>query len=335
MRRPNSSFGTTGTGDRTAATHRGRFALVLAVAAILFAGCRQRIARQDASTNDDITDGQVELQHGGRTRSYIVRVPSSIAQQRAAAPLVLVLHGGGGNGSNAESMTGFTSTANHEGFIVAYPNGTARGRLQLLTWNAGHCCGYAMEERVDDVGFLRAVIDDIARRTVVDLRRVYVTGMSNGAMMSHRAGREMSDRIAAIAPVVGGVFSDEALQGRGVSALMINGMLDKSVPFVGGSPGGRFSQSWDGTPVKPAIDQAIFWARANGCNVAAKTVDHGRYVHHTHDCPSATAVERYAVKDNGHAWPGGQRGTRLGDAPSTALDATAVIWEFFKAHPKR
>ena len=88
-------------------------------------------------------------------------------------------------------MTGFTPKASAEGFIVVYPDGTSR-RAPLLTWNAGHCCGYAMEQRVDDVAFISALIEDLAARFPIDRKRIYVTGMSNGAMMAHRLGSELS-----------------------------------------------------------------------------------------------------------------------------------------------
>ena len=278
--------------------------------------------------------GRQVIEHGGRERSYVLRVPTVATVGRTRVPLVLVLHGGGGNGANAESMTGFTAKARSEGFIVAYPEGTARGRIPLLTWNAGHCCGYAMNEEVDDVGFLGALIDTLSSRYPVDPRRVYVTGMSNGAMMSHRVGRELPDRIAAIAPVVGALFGDEASRGPGVSAVMINGVLDNSVPYNGGMPGGRFTGSWDGTPVRPAVYQATFWANANACDPEPTVVEAEMYIHLRHQCPAPVAVELYAVKDNGHAWPGGQRGSAVGDAPSNALNATDVIWAFFASHPK-
>jgi len=245
----------------------------------------------------------------------------------------VVLHGGGGNALNAEAMTGFTDKANAEGFIVVYPDGTSR-RGQLFTWNAGHCCGYAMEQRVNDVAFIGALIDVLASRFPIDARRVYVTGMSNGAMMSHRVGIELSEKVAAIAPVVGAVFGDEARPRSRVSALMINGLLDKAVPYNGGAPGGRFSQAWDGTPAKPALEQARFWAAANGCGLTPHTEDRGAYVKTEHTCPSPVGVAIYSVKDNGHAWPGGSKGTRLADTPSTSLNATDVIWAFFQSHPK-
>jgi polyhydroxybutyrate depolymerase len=244
-----------------------------------------------------------------------------------------VLHGGGGNGLNAEAMTGFTDKARAEGFIVVYPEGTSR-RGQLFTWNAGHCCGYAMEQRVNDVAFIGALIDTLLARYPIDPKRVYVTGMSNGAMMAHRLGIELSEKVAAIAPVVGGVFGDEARPRSRVAAIMINGVLDKAVPYNGGLTGGRSRQAWDGTPTKPALDQARFWAGANGCSLTPRTEDHGAYVKGEHACPPGVGVAIYSVKDNGHAWPGGSKGSRLGDTPSTSLNATDTIWAFFRSHQK-
>lgn len=285
-------------------------------------------------------DDRQTLQHNGLARTYILRAPDRVAQSNSRVPLVIVLHGGGGNAANAETMTGFTAKAESDGFIVVYPDGTARRRLPLLTWNAGHCCGHAMEQRVDDVGFIGALIDRLQSTHGIDPNRIYVTGMSNGAMMAHRLGIELSHRIAAIAPVVGAVFGDEIRPRAPVSAMMINGVLDESVPYNGGPDnggpaGGRAARAWDGTATKPAMEQAAFWAAANGCGATPKSADRGRYLLAQYDCPSPLGVAIYSVKDNGHAWPGGEKGSRRANAPSTAIDATDLIWEFFAVHPKR
>jgi polyhydroxybutyrate depolymerase len=274
------------------------------------------------------------LVHDGRQRSYTIRIPRRIEQGQTRVPLVLVLHGGGGNARNAERMTSFTRVAEREGFIVAYPEGTGRRKDTLLTWNAGHCCGYAMENRVDDVGFIDALLDELISRYPIDPSRVYVTGMSNGAMMSHRLGMELSARIAAIAPVVGTLFGDEQTPPNPVAAIMINGLLDKSVPPPGGVPKGRFAVSWDGAPARPTLEQATFWGRSNGCGADVRRDDGSRYTHWYYPCPGGNDVELYLVKDNGHAWPGGVKGSPLGDQPSSSLDATDVIWRFFEAHSK-
>src|SRR5688572_24879246 len=160
------------------------------------------------------------LVHDGLTRSYVVRAPKKLLKSDTPVPLVLVLHGGGGNAPNAEQMTGFTEKARREGFIVVYPEGYGRLKTALLTWNAGHCCGHAMENKVDDVGFIRSLIDEVSGRYPIDARRIYVTGMSNGGMMTHRLGIELSDRIAAIAPVAATVFGDEKKPSHPVAALM-------------------------------------------------------------------------------------------------------------------
>lgn len=301
--------------------------LVLLASLSLLLGCG---ARRFAEREPDAA--QQVIQQGGRERTYVVRAPSTLPRE-TSVPLVIVVHGGGGNARNAETMTGFTAKAEAERFIVVYPEGTSR-RAPLLTWNAGHCCGYALEQRVDDVAFIRALIEELAAKYRIDRKRVYVTGMSNGAMMAHRLGIELSDKIAAIAPVVGTVFGDEARPRARVSAIMINGMLDEFVPYHGGPPGGRFRDAWDGTPTRPAVDQARFWADANGCSATLRSEDRGAYTIGRHQCPASVAVEIYSVKDNGHAWPGGRSGTRRGDTPSTALNATDVIWDFFRAHPK-
>jgi polyhydroxybutyrate depolymerase len=278
--------------------------------------------------------GRQTLMRDGLERSYVVRVPSGLAQHDGRVPLVMVLHGGGGNADNAESMTGFTAKAEKEAFIVVYPEGTGRFRKRHLTWNAGHCCGIAMKRRADDVGFIGALLDKLLVDYPIDPKRIYATGMSNGGMMTHRLGIELSERFAAIAPVVATLFGDETTPPHPVSALMINGLLDKSVPPEGGPPGGHFPSAWDGTPAKPALEQAAFWAQADGCAGDPDRIGGGRYILTQYRCPAGLAVVIYLVKDNGHAWPGGQKGSRLGDEPGTALNATDLIWAFFKAHPK-
>jgi polyhydroxybutyrate depolymerase len=287
-------------------------------------------ARRDSTASDQ----RHTLIHNGITRSYVVRASPNLAQRNGRVPLVLVLHGGGGNAPNAEAMTGFTEKARKEGFVAVYPEGSGRFNGKLLTWNAGHCCGYAMDNRVDDVGFISTLIDQLIADYPIDPKRVYATGMSNGGMMTHRLGIELSNKLAAIAPVVATLFGDEPRPEHRVSAIMLNGMLDESVPDEGGRPGGRFPDAWDGTPAKPALEQAAFWAKANGCATVPNKQDRGAFILWRHSCPVDQAVELYLVKDNGHAWPGGQQGSRRGDKPSASLNGTDVIWEFFRGHAR-
>jgi polyhydroxybutyrate depolymerase len=308
-----------------------RTALSLSIAALLLLSARAQAAsaqrrQQSADVHTIVVAGQ--------PRTYLLRVPTAVAQHAQRVPLVIVLHGGGGNGAITERMTSFTTKSNAEGFIVVYPNGSGRLQTGLLTWNAGHCCGYAMEHHVDDVGFISALIDTLIGSYPVDPKRVFVTGMSNGGMMSHQLGVALPNKIAAIAPVVGALFGDERRPAESVSALMFNGMRDEHVPVKGGPPGGRFVGAWDGTPMRPALEQGAFWAAADGCRATPTSRDHGAYVVWQHDCPNGRAVELYLMKESGHAWPGGTAGSAMGDAPSVAVDATDVIWRFFRTHGK-
>lgn len=278
--------------------------------------------------------GRQQLTHQGMQRSYVVRLPPGVPTEGQRWPVVLVLHGGGGDAAIAERTTGFTAVGQREGFVVVYPEGTGRLAHHLLTWNAGHCCGQAMQRQVDDVGFIRAMIDKLAADYPVDAKRVYATGISNGGMMSHRLGIELPDKLAAIAPVVAALFGDEKKPAQGVSALMINGALDTSVPLAGGATGGRFAHAWDGAHPLPAIAQASFWATANGCAGPPEVTTQAAVQRTRYRCPVGRDVELMVLADHPHAWPGGERGSRLGATPSTTLNASDEIWDFFKRHGK-
>ncbi|SDH81665.1 alpha/beta hydrolase family esterase [Roseospirillum parvum] len=272
------------------------------------------------------------LTHDGLERRYLIDHPGPAAEG-TRWPLVMVLHGGGGNGENARRMSGFSAPRYARRAILVYPWGTSRfaGMDRLKTWNAGHCCGFAMKRKVDDVGFLAALIDHLVAHDHADPERVFVTGMSNGAMMAHRLGIELSGRIAGIAPVVGGLFGDESRPTHPVPALIITGALDKNVPAEGGLGQGRGADAWDGTPLKPATYQGDFWAAANRCRPTPRvsTLAGGKVTRRAYPCPAEAPVVHLIVGDNGHAWPGGRQGSRLGDAPSRALDATRAMWDFF------
>ena len=165
----------------------------------------------------------------GRSREYILHVPPSY-NGKVAAPLVIVLHGAVQGAANAQQMSGMSSLADQQNFIAVYPNGTGR----LVTWNAGNCCGYAQRENVDDIAFLRALVAKLQKNYSIDARRIYVAGISNGAMMSYRAACEMSDVVAAVAPVEG-AQNVPCKPSAPVSLIVFHGTADRLVPYNGGS----------------------------------------------------------------------------------------------------
>ena len=147
-----------------------------ALAALALAAVVLGIMALHAQIRADSGPGTAErtVHHGGRQRTYIVH---DFGRGTAPAPVVIVLHGGGGNAENAVRMTGFDRIAARDGIIAVYPDGTARvPGIRFLTWNAGHCCAAAMEAKVDDVGFIGAIIDALVSNGRADASRVYVTG---------------------------------------------------------------------------------------------------------------------------------------------------------------
>jgi len=310
------------------------------IALLALAACSAGAQHAPPPVNAQLSDET--MQHDGRARRYLVHDFSG----GKPAPVVIVLHGGGGHPENAVDMSQMDVIAAREHFIAVYPGGTGGspgGRL--LTWNAGHCCSYARENKVDDVGFIAKIIDTLVSTGRADPRRIYVTGMSNGAMMSHVLGRELPDRIAAIAPIVGAVFGDEQPPKGPVAAVIFVGQVDQTVPAAGGPLGGAARRGVAANLAKPAqdhdvapdIDQADYWAKANGCGTPVESFDRQDKLVGVRweTCTSGKPVHFYRVANNGHAWPGGKAGRAEADQPAPDFSASEVMWRFFMANPKK
>lgn len=256
-------------------------------------------------------------------------------RDKAPAPLVIALHGGGGNA--ATMVPRWQGLAKREGLIAVFPEGVGR-MAGMGTWNAGGCCGYAMTADSDDIGFIGALIDHLIATGMADPNRVYVTGMSNGGMMTHRIAIALSNRIAAAAIVSGAMFGDEAAPTEPVPVLIMHGMRDQVVGFDGGtSPMALVarSQSRPFLPVRAAVD---FWVKADGCtDSATRALDKDDEVTlETHSsCRGGSEVSFYRLKSATHMWPGAPNRMRmLETTPYQALDATEVIWSFFQRHAR-
>jgi polyhydroxybutyrate depolymerase len=281
----------------------------------------------------------ISLEFGGRSRSYIVHVPPQAAGGEPL-PVVLNFHGGGSNAAQDERYTGMDTVADRDGFIAVYPNGTGFFR-RMLTWNAGGCCAYAERNSIDDVGFTRAVIDDLSRRARIDSRRIYATGISNGGMMAYRLGAELSDRIAAIAPVEAVLVVSTSGPSRPVPLMAFNSVDDRYVPYGGGF--GRNGNRAHSLPF-PAVDAVIArWCGFDKCPAtpsvgatlkgAAGSADAGntatRYA--WGPCAQRTEVVLWKLSGSGHVWPGATANPRWLLGPGTGvIDANQQMWEFFR-----
>ncbi len=269
-----------------------------------------------------------------RDRAYIVHVPAKLPPRPA---LVLNFHGGGGNAPAQQKYSRMDELADREGFLVVYPEGTGPFEGRLQTWNAGGCCGSAVRDNVDDVGFVRRLLDDLARRQAYDPARVYATGLSNGAMMAYRLGAEMSDRIAAIAPVAGAITVEHFPTARSVPIMHIHSVDDPRAPIVGG-----FGPPFPMTNTRVmhlAVDAALGeWARANGCETAMEQRERKEWQGHTATLlayPKCRAeVLLWKLTGAGHVWPGGELDyfPKLLGPGTAVIDANQEVWRFFARH---
>ena len=171
------------------------------------------------------------LQVGGRERSYIVHVPPKYDPKKPT-PVVLAFHGAMTNAPIMALSSGLSTKADEAGFIVVFPNGTGKGN-PLLVWNSGGFNKQYAERLPDDVAFVRAILDELPKLVNVDPKRVYATGISNGGMMCYRLAAELSQRIAAIAPVAGTISVEKSRPQRPVPVMHFHGTEDRLVPFNG------------------------------------------------------------------------------------------------------
>ncbi len=276
-------------------------------------------------------DYQFELAVADRTRSYLVHVPRQAST--AALPVVISLHGGGGNARQHRQSSGMDAAAERDGYIVVYPNGSGVLRDRLLTWNAGNCCSYAQEHNIDDVSFISALIDDLAQRANIDTRRVYVAGHSNGGMLAHRLGAALPDKIAAIASVAG--THVPTLRGtRAMPVLHIHSIDDPRALYRGGL-GPPFPLTNNRVMHQPVDDMLTAWVRQDGCAATPEEKDFreaggqtARLLVYGH-CRDGAEVALWKLSGAGHGWPGGTAAYEKLLGPATrVIDANTEIWQF-------
>ena len=272
-------------------------------------------------------DFRFTLQYGGQERAYRVHVPARYDASHPA-PLLVAMHGGGGNMDIQadDRFYGEITTSEKEGAIVVFPNGTSRfASGKLATWNAGDCCAGAVRRGADDVGFIRAVVADMERRWSVDKRRVYATGMSNGGMMAYRLACEAADVFTAIASVAGTDNTRECKPSRPVPVLHIQAKDDPRVLFDGGQ--GKAIGATAHASVPATIAK---WVSLDRCEGAAQRVldKPGAWCELHSPCSGGAQVKLCITETGGHSWPGGAK-PRGGPAPSQAISANDMMWDFF------
>jgi polyhydroxybutyrate depolymerase len=261
-------------------------------------------------------------------RTHLIHVPPKYDPKKPT-PVVLAMHGATMIAKFMELGTGLSKTADDNGFIVVYPNGT--GFIQ--TWNAGLFPGDI--NKTDDIKYLGKVLDDVEAVCNVDKKRVYATGLSNGAMMCYRVASEMSERIACIAPVAGTMAIEKYEPKRPVPVMHFHGTKDLLVPFDG-PPNKKDIPSF--LRFRSVDDTVTTCAKANGCaeKPTESEVDAKdgklKVMRKEYAAGKAKAeVILYTIENGGHTWPGALSPAIFG--PSTKnFSANDTMWEFFKKH---
>lgn len=278
-------------------------------------------------------DAAVTLHAGGLVRHYLLHVPPG-GVPVAGWPLVVALHGNTGTGAGMVRLTHLDDVADRRGFVVAYPDGVDR------SWADGRGVTDADKKAIDDVAFIDSLVADAGRRTTIDARRLYVTGISNGGFMTQRLACDRAVKYAAVAIVdallTAPMASATCRPAAPIAVMILVGTADPLVPYAGGDVrrGRGHVLSADGA--------AAQWAHWNRCGSAAapeqladsardgtttSVVRYGR-------CADGSAVWLVSVDGGGHTWPGGRQylPRLVIGRTSRDFDASEYVWSFFSTH---
>ena len=285
---------------------------------------------QPASQPDAPGDHVRTLELDGNTRTYIVHVPPKYDAKKPT-PVLVNIHGALASAQIQAIFSGMNRKADTAGFVVVYPNGMG---TTFNAWAKPASTG----RPADDVKFVAKILDDVATVINVDSKRVYATGMSNGGMMCYRLAAELSDRIAAIAPVAGTLCIDKPSPKRPVPVIHFHGTADTLVPFNG--PDQRTPKF---ITMKSVEDTVLTWVKLDGCPEKPETTKlddtakDGTTVTRKVYGPGKDGAEvvLYVIEGGGHTWPG--QSTIFGFLGKSTKNIVAndLIWEFFEKHPMK
>ena len=265
---------------------------------------------------------------GHDRRALLVNAPSDGTKR----PAVIVLHGGMGSAEVMRANTGFDAVARAEGFMVVYAEGTSFGEGRHA-WNTGFLVRRQVQD-ADDIAYFDTLIDLLVREHGADPRRIFMTGGSNGGMMTFVYAVARPERLAAVAPVVASMFTFATTPSVPVPILIINGAKDDEVPLEGGMSRNPLVRRAQQAPFQPLEEVVAFWAKVNRSRAEAEVETRGTVTTTVHAAtPEGAATEFIVDSAGGHGWPG-SKPRRTGSSPIASFSGAERVWQFFKAHAR-
>ncbi len=278
-----------------------------------------------AGNREPTPDRVLAFEVKGQDRQAIV--VNAVADGRSR-PAVIVLHGGMGSAEVMRANSGFDAVARAEDFIVVYAEGTSFGG-DRHAWNTGFLLRRQVQD-ADDIAYFDTLIDRLVQEHGADPSRVYLTGGSNGGMMTFVYAVARPERLAAVAPVVASMFTFDMKPSVPVPILIINGAKDDEVPLEGGMSRNPLVRRAQQSPFKPLEEVVQFWVKANKSRAEAEVEARGTVTTTMHAAtPGGAATEFVVDSIGGHGWPGSKQ-RRAGASPSASFSGAERVWRFFK-----
>ncbi|MFM8474304.1 MAG: alpha/beta hydrolase-fold protein [Planctomycetaceae bacterium] len=279
-----------------------------------------------AGTASKKADFELSLTIGGQQRrAVVVNAPTDGTKR----PAVLVLHGGMGSAAVMRANSGFDGVARAEGFMVVYAEGTSFAGDERHAWNTGYLLRRQVQD-ADDIAYFDALIDRLTGEHAADPERIFMTGGSNGGMMTFVYAVARAERLAAIAPVVSAMFTFDQRPAVPLPILMINGAKDEEVPLEGGMSRNPLVRRAQEAPYKPLSEIVEFWVKSNRSAATPQVQRQGTFTTTVHEA-GADGAQTISIVDSagGHGWPGA-RARRQGNQPIMSFSGAERIWEFFR-----
>jgi polyhydroxybutyrate depolymerase len=251
------------------------------------------------------------VQANERMRSYVMYVPQKYTGM-TPVPVVFDFHGYSSSAAGQLGASGFRELADQEGFVAVYPEGVG------ASWHVNGCCGQALQEKLDEIEFVRAIWADIKKSVCIDAKRVYASGISQGGGMAHHVGCLAADIFAAVAPVSSDIRTDPCAPARPITEISFRGTADSLSPYEGGHVGPAGMDGYEAIGAKNTLEK---WKTINMCTGTPVAMNDVCETYTT--CAGGSAVSLCSLPGANH----------ILYQNSSNISVPKVAWELFKAHP--